>query len=136
MEIEFKSKVDIWLPLLISILILPLLFLLYKNKDFIFILLLMAYGGIMIYIYSFKYIICGDKLKVYNSFILLNTYDLNDVVLLKKTHSIISSPASSLDRLQLIFINGKNLIISPVDKKKFIEQVLLVNPRVNLIYKS
>lgn len=96
----------------------------------------MAYGGIMIYIYSFKYIICGDKLKVYNSFILLNTYDLNDVVLLKKTHSIISSPASSLDRLQLIFINGKNLIISPVDKKKFIEQVLLVNPRVNLIYKS
>lgn len=132
MEIEYKSKVDIWLPLLISILFLPLLFLIYKNKDFMFFLLLMVYCGIMIYVYSFKYIISGDKLKVYNSFVLLDTYDLKDVVSLTNTHSIIASPASSFDRLQLVFINGKKIIISPAAKKKFVEQILIVNPKVKL----
>ena len=48
---------------------------------------------------------------------------LNEIHSAEPTHSPISSPALSLDRFAIRYGNGKKLLVSPADKKGFLEAI-------------
>lgn len=85
---------------------------------------------------SIYYRIDGDKLEVYTFFI-LTVYLIDKIKEIKPTKSVLSSPATSLThRLAITFTDRKilksttPLIISPVRKEEFIQQLLSINPEI------
>ena len=50
---------------------------------------------------------------------------LDEIESLRPTRNPLSSPALSLDRLELRYRNGKRLLLSPADKRGFIEALRL-----------
>ena len=82
------------------------------------------------------YKIDGDKLVVY-SFFIPKAYPIDKIKEIKPTKNILSSPATSLThRLAITFTDWKilksttPLIISPVRKEEFIQQLLSINPEI------
>ena len=55
--------------------------------------------------------------------------DIMDIESIRKTNELTSSPALSIDRIEISYKGGR-VIISPVDKEKFIADLRKVNPRI------
>lgn len=84
------------------------------------------------------YRIDGDKLVVY-SFFIPTTYPIDKIKSIKPTKSILSAPAISLiHRIAITFTDRKvlkssmPLVISPVRQKEFIDQLLSINPNIEI----
>ncbi|MBS4538927.1 PH domain-containing protein [Clostridium sp. D2Q-11] len=58
--------------------------------------------------------------------------NIKDIELIKKTNNPISSPALSLDRIELKSANRLLAIISPKDKMKFAEVLKEKNPNISI----
>lgn len=86
--------------------------------------------------FSTNYIIKGNYLIVKSSFIINKKIDIHLIRLISETNSIVSSPAPSLDRLQIIYDSYKSVIISPKDKAGFVNSILRINPKVVVQFKA
>lgn len=85
---------------------------------------------------SVHYRIDGDKLVVYTFFV-PTSYPIDKIKEIKPIKSMLSAPATSLThRLAISFTDRKilkssmPLIISPVRQKRFIRQLLIINPEI------
>ena len=79
-----------------------------------------------------SYIIEDGNLTVTNLFFIKETYDLKKLKSITPTYNPISSPAASLQRIKLDFGCGRPLIISPANQAVFIEEILRINPNVQV----
>jgi hypothetical protein len=61
----------------------------------------------------------------------IETFDIeiNDIEWIKATKELLSSPALSIDRLEINYKGGR-VLISPKDKKKFMDDLRKVNPKL------
>ncbi len=90
------------------------------------ILLFMSY-----FLFMIRYEIVGNKLVVKNVF--TNVYDLNKLLSVSSSHTLLASPASSLHRLELRFSSPKlPLVISPRRQDEFIAQLRSINPNIEV----
>ena len=55
---------------------------------------------------------------------------------LAETRTILSSPAASLDRLEISYHKFNTVIISPKEKEKFIQDLLHINPDIEVSYRK
>jgi hypothetical protein len=126
----FKSKIDNWVLvcLLLSVSAclmgasVPLMIGGITNYVFAAIILI-AGAGFPIWIYvSTRYIVSGDNLKIISGPF---TWDIpiQSIVSLQETQIAATSPALSFDRLQITYGEDKVIIVSPVDKEKFIQKL-------------
>jgi Bacterial PH domain len=76
------------------------------------------------------YIIDGNELKVRCGFIINLTIDINKITKIVPTRSILSSPAVSLDRLEIFYNKYDSVLVSPKDKAGFIAGLKGVNERI------
>lgn len=60
------------------------------------------------------------------------TIDLTQVVEIRKSHSILSAPAASLNRICLDVKGGPDLLLSPRYQQDFIEEIKKINPNVKI----
>lgn len=74
-----------------------------------------------------RYVIEGHFLKVRCS-LFGGRYDLNKLTGVVPTHTWLSAPALSLDRLMLTF-GRQSVVISPSDRDSFLDQILPFLPR-------
>jgi len=79
-----------------------------------------------------EYTVKGSLLIIKCGFLLHSKYKIEDVRKVEDTHCLISSPALSADRLSLRIGKYDELIISPADKKGFIDALLCVNPDIEV----
>jgi len=92
-------------------------------------------GGIFLFIVlSFsriRYIISDGKLYVKIWIIPIGIAKIADIVSVKRSYNLLSSPAASLKRLR---IDGKRgaMLISPVREVEFIESLKAVNPDIEV----
>lgn len=63
-------------------------------------------------------------------FLYKKTIDISSIKTITKTNKILSSPAPSLDRIQLTFGKGKSILISPKDKISFASDLIKINPDI------
>ncbi|MBL8501718.1 MAG: PH domain-containing protein [Nitrosomonas sp.] len=126
----FKSKIDNWvlICLLLSVSAclmgasVPLMIGGITNYVFAAIILI-AGAGFPIWIYvSTRYIVSDDSLKIISGPF---TWDIpiQSIVSLQETQIAATSPALSFDRLQITYEEDKVIIVSPVDKEKFIQKL-------------
>lgn len=82
------------------------------------------------------YIIDGSLLLIKCGFLVNKKIDINTIILISETNCFISSPAVSLDRLNINYHKDHNILISPKNKFGFIEHITGINPGIEIQYKS
>ena len=80
-----------------------------------------------------SYTIENNLLKIKCGVFSCRPIDINLIKEISKTKSIISSPAPSFDRIIIVHGKFNELIISPKDKKNFLNDLMKVNPNIKLI---
>lgn len=78
------------------------------------------------------YTIENDTLKVKCGFYTISRIDIKNISKITETNNPISSPATSLDRLEIRFNKYDNVLISPKDKLDFIHAIKTINPNVEI----
>ncbi|WP_215226641.1 PH domain-containing protein [Echinicola shivajiensis] len=69
-------------------------------------------------------------LKVKCGFIINKWYDIDKIRSISKTNNLISSPAPSLDRIEIAYGKNGYLVISPKDKMGFSRELIKINPYI------
>ncbi|PBJ12148.1 PH domain-containing protein [Flavobacterium sp. ACN6] len=134
---KFKSKIDLWFTILVGILFTLILIRLAYDQNwvgFIFILIVVSYV-----VYSFLttfYVIEGDKLKIKCGYFFNFLIEIKDVQKVSETFNIISSPALSFNRLEILYNKFNTLLISPKDKNRFLKELKRVNPDIKIVLKK
>lgn len=128
----YKSKIDWWLglPLIYPILISVQSMI---EGDWL------GYLGLIVIVFivffvsnTTKYIINENKLIVKSMWIVNNKIDISEIRIIEKTNSVLSSPALSLDRLAIKYNKFDDVYISPKDKQSFINDLLDINPEIEV----
>ena len=60
---------------------------------------------------------------------------INTIYKISETYNPLSSPAGSIDRLEIKYNKSESVLISPKDKNAFINDLILVNPNIEVQYR-
>lgn len=92
---------------------------------------LLVYGFCLYLNFSTKYTIMDNGiLKVKCGLFYNKSFDINKIKSIVKSNNLISSPAPSLDRIELAYGKFDLIIISPKDKLKFAHSLTKINPKI------
>jgi hypothetical protein len=76
------------------------------------------------------YQILGKKLRIKSGLFFDKTIDITTIERIEATRTIISAPATSLNRLELIYNRYDSVIISPEDREGFVNDLLTRKPDI------
>lgn len=134
---KFKSKIDLWFILFLVLLFgLILVRLVYDQSwiAFAFILFVVAF---IVQMYSTTfYSIENKKLLIKCGFFYNLSIEIETIKQISESYNIISSPAFSFDRLEILYNNFDTVLISPKDKLRFIDAIKKINPQTEIKIKE
>lgn len=134
---NYKSKIGLELILPISLLFGYALFLSILEKNWFKALIVLLILSILIYTFlSIHYKIEQENLIVKCAFLTNVMIDINSIRKIVETYNPISSPAASMDRLEIFYNKYDSVLISPKKKTEFIEAILKINPNIEIIYRK
>ncbi|TBX70529.1 hypothetical protein EZL74_02315 [Flavobacterium silvisoli] len=124
----YKSKIDWWLMAIVyGVLIYPMVDGI-LTKEYI---LSAGMMGVVLLItllfYSVQYKIEGAQLKIW-----WTTIDIKTIRKVYATRNPLSSPALSLDRLAIVYNKYDEVLVSPKNREDFIQELLKVNPDIEV----
>ncbi|WP_111310122.1 PH domain-containing protein [Confluentibacter sediminis] len=133
----YKSKFGYGVMGFLTLLFLSILgYMIYKNEPLEAILSvsgihLLVYGFCLYLNFSTEYAITDNGiLKVKCGFVYNKSFDINKIKSIRKSNNLISSPAPSLDRIELTYGKFDLIIISPKDKTEFANDLTKINPKI------
>ncbi|MCF8272312.1 MAG: PH domain-containing protein [Flavobacteriaceae bacterium] len=94
---------------------------------------------ILFVVYMFlttTYTIARDELTIKCGFLFNKTIDIKTIKKITETNNLLSSPATSLDRLEISYGKFDSVIISPKQKLEFINDIKRLNPNVEVNFKK
>jgi hypothetical protein len=94
---------------------------------------LLLYISLVYLMVSIKYEINESQLIIHQAMGKM-VIDINTIKSIEPTHTILSAPASSLDRLRISYNKYDDVVISPRRKEEFIRQLHSINP--NIVFKE
>lgn len=126
----FKSKIDNWVLICLLLSISACLmgasvaFMVGGTANYVFAAIILIMGaGFPVWLYaSTRYIVTGDDLKIISGPFSWNI-PIQSITSMQETRSASASPALSFDRLEIIYGEDKAIIVSPLDKTKFIQKL-------------
>lgn len=134
MKTVYPTKVSITLILIISIIMGCILISLAVSSKWIpFFIDLLLYVSLVYLMVSIKYEINESQLIIHQAMGKM-VIDINTIKSIEPTHTILSAPASSLDRLRISYNKYGDVVISPRRKEEFIRQLQSINP--NIVFKE
>jgi hypothetical protein len=83
-----------------------------------------------------NYTIESDELIIKCGFLFNKTIDIKTIKKITETNNPLSSPATSLDRLEINYGKFDTIIISPKHKTEFINDIKRLNPNVEVKLKK
>ncbi len=131
----FKSKIGFifFIPLISGMLLIALL-MINDHKAWIGILILFLVALFLIINFnSIRYIIDGERLIVKGFPFYNRSIPISKITKIKETNNPLSSPAASMDRLEIRYNKYDSVILSPRDKKGFIDELLKINAKIEVI---
>jgi hypothetical protein len=133
----FKSKIDllIFIPLFI-ILSIPAVLTAEEKTWSGFVIVISVIIFFLHLLRSTEYIIVNTTLVVRCSFLINTKIDIKSINKITETNTILSAPAASLDRIEILYNQYDAVIISPKDKSKFIEALKKINPAITIVLKT
>ena len=93
---------------------------------------LLVYGFCLYLNFSTEYTIMDNGiLKVRCGFVYNKSFDINKIKSIVKSNNLVSSPAPSIDRIELAYGKFDLIIISPKYKRKFANDLTKINPKID-----
>lgn len=83
-------------------------------------------------VFNTEYTIDGQMLRVKCGMLVKDRCDIMSVTAIRPTRELGSSPAMSLDRIE-IRLKDRSIIISPKDKEGFVNDMCKVNPDIKVL---
>jgi len=141
MKKKYPSKIGLIIALpFLCILLLSPIFLLYLGElGWLIFVPCVIFPFSFVYILSFPtYYVIDENLLVIKSgrFSKEEKIDISTIKKIKKTNSLLASPALSLDRIEIFYKRYNRIMISPKDKYDFICDLIRVNSSIEVIYKQ
>ena len=134
MKTVYPTKVSITLILIICLIMGCILISLAVSSKWIpFFIDLLLYVSVVYLMVSIKYEINESQLIIHQAMGKM-VIDINTIKSIEPTHTILSAPASSLDRLRISYNKYDDVVISPRRKEEFIRQLQSINP--NIVFKE
>ncbi|MBN8652284.1 MAG: PH domain-containing protein [Cytophagales bacterium] len=78
------------------------------------------------------YQIEGGKLRIKSGFIINKLIAIDSIRKIQKSNSLFSSPAASLDRLEVFYNKYDSVLISPKYKQEFLAELRKINPTIEI----
>lgn len=129
----YKSKIDWWLGLFLVYPIFMSIKNILEGNLYGLIGLSVFVGLILIFSKTTRYIIIENQLIVKSTWIVNERIDISKITKIEKSNSVLSSPALSLDRLSVRYNKYDEVLISPKEKKAFIDELLKANPNIEIL---
>lgn len=134
---KFKSKIDVWFIVLLILLFGLILVRLFYDENWIgfaFILFVVAF---ITYMFSTTFYIIENKKVFIKCGIFYNlSIDIANIKRISDSYNIISSPALSFSRIEILYNKFDTVLISPKDKLRFIEAIEKINPQTEIKIKE
>lgn len=125
----FRSKIDWWLIIVIFVVFCYPMIEGILSKDYV--MFLVSFGILSLVFIMFKSI--KYKIEGANLVIWWTKIDIKTIRKIYNTNNPLSSPALSLDRIAVVYNKFDEILISPKEKKAFIEALLKINPDIEVI---
>ncbi len=133
----YYSKIDSWLIILFAVIFLVGMIMPLLEGDWLGVCILLPTAAFIIHLLTNTYYTINDSLLIVKSGFLVNTtIDIASIRKIEETNSMISSPAASLDRLEIFYNKYDSVIISPKNKAEFIADILAINNNIAVKYKG
>lgn len=133
MKTVYPTKVSATLVLIIS-LIMGCILVPYAIKSMWipFTIILILHFLLLFMLANIKYVITESQLIIDQSMGKWGkeVIDISTIKSIEPTHTILSAPASSLDRLRISYNKYDEVVISPRRKEEFISQLQSINPQI------
>jgi len=133
----YKSKFGYEIVVFLSVILGAIIgFMIYQNEPIKAIISVceifaLVYGFFFYLNFSTEYTITNDNLlKVKCGFIYNKLFDINKIKSIKKSNNLISSPAPSLDRIELTYGQYGLIVISPKNKFEFANELTKKNRKI------
>lgn len=133
----YKSKIGLELAIPISLaFVIPIIYGLTQKQTMIAVIILMVAYAFIVHIFlTTKYTVQNHTLIVSCSFLYKKVIDVNSIQKIIETNNPLSSAATSIDRLEIKFNKTQSILISPKLKKEFIENMVAINPTIEVQWK-
>lgn len=82
------------------------------------------------------YVVDNGTLNIRCGFLLNQNIAINSIKSIRETNNVLSSPAASLDRLEIAYNKYDSVMISPKDKAGFIALLKSLKPDMEVVLKS
>jgi len=133
----YKSKLGLELIIPISILLGSGLYFSFMDKKWNSLFILSIVILFISYIFlSIKYTIEKENLNIKCGFLIKKNIDIKKIKKISETYNPLSSPAASIDRLEIVYNKFDSILISPKDKKTFIDDLRKINPSIEVNYRK
>ena len=107
------------------------------NKIWIGLAVIIAVIGFIGYIFTTTYYLITDKdLKIKSGFMVNKTISIDTIREISESNNPLSSPANSLDRLEINYSPKGTILISPKNKVGFLNHLIEINPKIDLKIKN
>jgi hypothetical protein len=87
-------------------------------------------------LYNIRYMIKDDVLLITCRFLYTMKIPVSSIRKINETKNPLSSPAASLDRLELVYNNYDSVLVSPENKMDFIRELKEINPEIEITLKK
>lgn len=83
-------------------------------------------------IFTTEYTIKGENLNVKSSFLVNENININSIRKLTETNNLVSSPAISIDRIEIVYNKFDTILVSPKAKTEFIQCLIDINKNIEV----
>lgn len=127
----YKSKVDAWLvAVCVAVVALCAVPMLADGISLVALVInLVVLAAVLLPLFSIKYVIDDDRLTVSCLWIFTDSFAISKIESLRTTHTFLSAPAASLDRIE-IKCGRRSVIVSPLKREEFINHLCRINPDI------
>lgn len=134
---KFESKIDLWFILFLALIFGGILVRSAYDQNWISFSIILLVVIFIAYMFSTTfYIIENKKLRIKCGFFFNLSIEIKGIKKVSESYNIISSPALSFDRLEILYNKFDTVLISPKDKIRFIEAIKKNNPEVEIKIKE
>lgn len=135
----YKSKIGIGLSLFIGIVLIGSSIPMFLETPVIWLGILLNVIIALFIIYTFtntKYVIDATNLQIKCGFLYNKIIPIQDIRRIEESRSPLSSPAASLDRLEIIYNKFDSILISPKEKRAFVEDIIKINSGIKVKWRK
>jgi hypothetical protein len=134
---KYKSKIDLWLIIILTLVFGGIVIISIIKKDWIgFIIAIIPTIFIWDMFKSTFYIITEEELIIRCGIFYKLVIKINDIRKISESNDLISSPALSIDRLEILYNRFDTILISPKKKYEFLQSIETLKPDIEINFRK